>query len=162
MSTLSLLGYPVAPAAAAQAVDKGRGMWIVPRINEPTLKRIEGARLEDEDIFYPRFFPSLPISLEIMKGRRRRERGRRKGKGKGGFSRGMRHGGDPIATLLARMLLETRRGGHSPPSLPLPPFYPPTLPASLPPSPPEQKGAVRTKLKSEERQRSHFAPFLRS
>jgi hypothetical protein len=54
-----------------------RGEEIISRINEPTLKRVEGARLEDEDIFYPRYCQSLPPKVGL-KGKER-EREKRKG-----------------------------------------------------------------------------------
>jgi len=99
-STLSILGSPVQPATAAQGVV--RGEEIISRINEPTLKRVEGARLEDEDIFYPRYCQSLPPKVGL-KGKER-EREKRKGEteeeagkqgggggGKGEFPREVQH-----------------------------------------------------------------------
>ena len=68
-STLSILGSPVQPATAAQGAVRGEG--IISRINEPTLKRVEGARLEDEDIFYPRYCQSLPPKVDLKKQRER-------------------------------------------------------------------------------------------
>ena len=42
-----------------------RGDWIAARFAEPNLKRVESAKLEDDDIYYPRywFIPLLVQSL---------------------------------------------------------------------------------------------------